>query len=139
MREAAFIKVTPLSQKESISYDDVKEILQYYQEITHKTGEQLSWEYDQNAFPYEIMEITSSEGTYLHLKSHEDPHYHSIFIDIPNTPADTLPDTLRISLAASSTTADKGKANELCKFIAKKWEAELQLFNNRVMYFCKRK
>ena len=139
MSEAAFIKVTPFSKKEEISYDDVKEIIQYYQEITQKTGEQLNWDYDQKAFPYKLIEIKTSEGTYLHLKSHEDPHYHSILIDIPNSPGDTPSSILRITLPSSSTSADKGKANELSKFIAKKWEAELKLFNNRVMSFYKRK
>ncbi|HWO74855.1 MAG TPA: DUF1885 family protein [Bacillus sp. (in: firmicutes)] len=139
MNEAALIKVTPHSQKESISYEDVKEILEYYQEITHKTGEQLSWDYDQMAFPYTVIETKTSEGTYLLLKSKEDPHYHSILIDIPNTSDDSPSTLLRITLPPSSTLADKGKANELCRFIAKKWEAELKLFNNRVMYFDKRK
>lgn len=139
MTQVAFIKVQPQSKKTSLSYEDVKEILLYYQDITRKTGEQLNWEYAEAAFPYTIQETSTDGHPYLLLKGNNDPNYHSIYLDLVSSPEETKPNILRVTLSSSSTYGDKGKANELCRFIAKKWEAELQLFNERTMYFYDRK
>ncbi|GAA0325081.1 DUF1885 family protein [Bacillus carboniphilus] len=132
MQEEALIRVHNKSKKSTITYEDVKEILQEYVRRTKKTGEQLNWDYDQHAFPYSIEEIQNEAKQFLQLKSIDPPLYHSFYLDIPEEMDDTI---LRITLSSQSTHADKGKANELCRFISKNWGAELRLFNKRVMQF----
>lgn len=124
------IKLAPKSIKQRMSKDEVKALLAYYQEITTKTGEQLNWTYAQSAFPYEIRETDTS----FYLKGTNDKYY-GLILSIGEEESGGY---IKITLPASATNGDKGKANELCKFLAKKLEAELHLFNGRVMYFYKR-
>ncbi|MFX3624345.1 MAG: DUF1885 family protein [Ectobacillus sp.] len=127
----AFIKLVPKSAKQSINIQDLKDLFTYYKQITEKTGKQLGWNYSENAFPYEM--IPTSDST-LHLKSSHD-RYHSIYI---GTGEENGQYFVQITLPQSATFGDKGKANEFCRFLAKKLEGELQLFNGRTMYFYKR-
>ena len=46
---------------------------------------------------------------------------------------------IQVTLPEQSTFGDKGKANEFCKFLAKKLQGELHLFNERIMYYYPRK
>lgn len=127
----AFIKLVPKSKQQSISLEEVKQLFQYYKTMTTQAGEQLRFPYSNFAFPYEIVD--TSETT-LQLQSvHE--RYHTIYVGIGNENNQSF---VQITLPPTATFGDKGKANELCRYLAKKLEGELQLFNGRTMYFYKR-
>lgn len=139
----AYIKLVPASTSQSITLDEVKDLFTYYKEITSKTGQQLSWEYDSAAFPYSIKEVDTANN-WLYLKS-DDPVYNAIVVGVGIEEIEDEDGSLRdqsyiqVTLPQVSSFGDKGKANEFCKFLAKKLEAELHLFNGRIMYFYKRK
>jgi hypothetical protein len=136
MNQHAFIKLVPKSAKQTITLQDVKELFSYYKEITSQTGKQLGWNYGDAAFPYEV--INTSEHT-LQLKSAHD-RYHTIFVGVgtEQTEQEEEQHFIQITLPPTATFGDKGKANEFCRFLAKKLDGELHLFNGRVMYFYKR-
>lgn len=127
----AFIKLVPNSKQQSISLDDVKQLFHYYKTITAQTGQQLGFSYSNTAFPYEMVDTSN---TTLYLKSNHE-HYHSIYVGIGIENEQSF---VQITLPSTATFGDKGKANEFCRFLAKKLEGELQLFNGRTMYFYKR-
>ncbi|MEH7460092.1 hypothetical protein CON65_07015 [Bacillus pseudomycoides] len=127
----AFIKLVPKSKQQSVSVEDVKQLFQYYKKITSQTGIQVSYAYANFAFPYEIL---NTSDTTLELKSSHD-RYSSIYVGIGTENEQTF---IQLSLPSTATFGDKGKANEFCRFLAKKLEGELQLFNGRTMYFYKR-
>lgn len=141
--ENAYIKLVPASNKQSITLDDVKNLFSYYKEITGKTGKQLDWQYDDAAFPYQIKEI-NEENNWFYLKS-DHQKYNAIVVGVGQEELEDENDEnitkfyIQVTLPISSTAGDKGKANEFCKFLAKKLEGELHLFNGRIMYFYKRK
>ncbi|MCP8616068.1 DUF1885 family protein [Salirhabdus salicampi] len=115
--------------KNPITLQDIQDQLQYYQEITTKTGEQLNWNYEQQAFPYDIQ-LKEYEGhQYLLLKGTLD-RYNSILIGVIDQPSQNA---VQITLPSSAEHGDKGKANELAKFFAKKFNGTLQLFNGRLI------
>ncbi len=141
--ENAFIKLVPASNTQSVSLDDVKDLFSYYKEITSKTGQQLDWDYDNAAFPYDIKEI-NQEHNWFYLKS-DHQKYNAIVVgvgqeELEGEDGEQIEQSyIQVTLPQVSTTGDKGKANEFCKFLAKKLEGELHLFNGRIMYFYKRK
>jgi hypothetical protein len=144
MPSSAYIKLVPASNQNSITLNEVKELFYYYKEITGKTGNQLGWEYDQAAFPYELTERNDAEGKWFYLKGTE-TNYHFIVL---GTGIESLENDegemeevsyIQVVLPEGSTHGDKGKANEFCKFLSKKLAGQLHLFNGRVMYFYKRK
>ncbi|MFZ7942144.1 MULTISPECIES: DUF1885 family protein [Bacillaceae] len=140
----AFIKLVPSSAKQSVTIEEVKDLFHYYKNITAKTGDQLNWQYGESAFPYEIKETEEGKGQWFYLhSSHE--RYNAILIGVDT---ETVRDEdgaerelvyIQVTLPAQSTHGDKGKANEFCKFLAKKLQGELHLFNERIMYFYPRK
>jgi hypothetical protein len=141
MATHAYIKLVSASKKKTITLSEVKELFQYYQDITKKTGEQLGWSYAEAAFPYTIVE--TDEG-WFYLKGKSD-RYRTIIVgvgqeQIPNEDTGEMEEQtfIQITLPQGATHGDKGKANEFCKFLAKKLEGELHLFNGRVMYYYKR-
>ncbi|WP_199484547.1 DUF1885 family protein [Peribacillus glennii] len=144
MAETAYIKLVPGSDKETVTLEEVKELFAYYKEITSKTGSQLAWNYENRAFPYEIKETDDSGGRWMYLQSASDG-YHLILIGIDQEKAfdesqnERIQTYIQITLPETSTFGDKGKANEFCKFLAKKLKGELHLFNQRVMYYYPRK
>ncbi|WP_410983821.1 DUF1885 family protein [Bacillus cereus] len=127
----AFIKLVPKSKQQAVTLGDVKQLFHYYQTITSQTGAQVSYAYTNVAFPYEIL--NTSETT-LELKSSHD-RYNSIYVGVGTENEQAF---VQISLPSTATFGDKGKANEFCRFLAKKLEGELRLFNGRTMYFYKR-
>jgi hypothetical protein len=144
MASNAYIKLVPSSAKETISTEELKELLHYYKTITSKTGDQLNWEYSDAAFPYEVKEEPSGKGKWFYLSSTKD-RYKAILVgvdeeNIQNDDGSNKGQTyIQVTLPEFSTFGDKGKANEFCKFLAQKLQAELHLFNGRVMYFNPRK
>ncbi|MDM5156152.1 DUF1885 family protein [Bacillus sp. DX1.1] len=127
----AFIKLVPKSKQQSVSLEDVKQLFHYYKTITSQTGVQVNFSYTNAAFPYEILDTSD---TTLQLKSGHD-RYDSIYVGVGTENEQAF---VQISLPSTATFGDKGKANEFCRFLAKKLEGELQLFNGRTMYFYKR-
>lgn len=133
MATHAYIKLVPSSKKKAITLQEVKQLFQYYQEIMNKTGEQLGWGYQQAAFPYQLIE--TDEGKWFCLKG--DGHrYRMIIVGVGSQ--ETGESFIQITLPNEATHGDKGKANEFYKFLAKKLEGELHLFNGRIMYYYKR-
>ncbi len=123
----SYIHLTSTSTQKSITFEELKTWLTYYETLLTKTGQQLNWEYEQTGFPYKVMETESS----LYLKGTL-PQYYSILLDITVTDETAA---IKIALPSKATHGDKGKANELAKFLAKKLKGQLQLFNGRIMSF----
>lgn len=144
MAENAFIKLVPSSAKQTITTEEVKELFHYYKDITSKTGTQLDWEFGNAAFPYEIKETEEGKGTWFYLRSSHE-RYNVMLLGVDKETIQTEDGEQReqyyvqVTLPEQSTFGDKGKANEFCKFLAKKLQGELHLFNGRVMYFYPRK
>lgn len=144
MTTHAKIKLVPASAKETITLEEIKDLLSYYKEITSKTGNQVNWDYGEAALPYEMQIRESEKGNYLYLSSKHD-RYHAIQVGIEKEVVELSDGSeqdltvVQIALAPSSTYGDKGKANEFCKFLAKKLQGELHLFNGRIMYYYIRK
>lgn len=140
MGKHAFVYLVENSKQQDISIEQVKELLTYYKDITSKTGEQLGWSYDQRAFPYNIEEKHDENGHYFILRGN-DPKYRFLLIGVSQkSPKDNGETTyIQITLPVSASQGDVGKGNELGKFLAKQLQGELHLFNERVMYFYKRK
>jgi Domain of unknown function (DUF1885) len=144
MAENAFIKLVPSSAQQTVTVEEIKELFHYYKNITVKTGDQLNWEYGESAFPYEIKETEDGKDKWFYLHSNNE-RYFAILIGIDqefirdedgNEKEQTY---IQVTLPEQSTFGDKGKANEFCKFLAKKLKGELHLFNERVMYYYPRK
>ncbi|CAM4033171.1 hypothetical protein BAMA_09195 [Bacillus manliponensis] len=127
----AFIELVPKSKQQTITLADIKELFQYYKTMTTQAGEQLNFYYSSAAFPYEVVD--TSETT-LQLQSNHD-RYHMIYVGIGIKEDSSF---IQVTLPPNATFGDKGKANEFCRFLAKKLEGKLQLFNGRTMYFYKR-
>lgn len=144
MAKNAFIKLVPSSAKQDVSIEDVKELFYYYKDITGKTGDQLDWQFENSAFPYEIKEKEEGKGKWFYLHSNHD-RYYAILIGVDKETVreengeESEQTYIQITLPEQSTFGDKGKANEFCKFLAKKLQGELHLFNERIMYFYPRK
>lgn len=144
MSSNAYIKLVSSSTKESVTTDELKELFNYYKEITSKTGEQVDWKYNDASFPYDIKEKEEGKGTWFYLHSSND-RYHAILLGVDKEVvqledgSEREQSYIQITLPESSTYGDKGKANEFCKFLAKKLQGELHLFNGRIMYFYQRK
>lgn len=140
----AYIKLVPASAKENVTIGEIRELLQYYKQITTKTGNQVDWNYQEAAFPYVIHEVEVENGTWLHLSSNHD-RYHAIYIGVTEENitdgegAEHKQPVIQVTLPHTATYGDKGKANEFCKFLGKKLKAELHLFNGRIMYYYPRK
>jgi hypothetical protein len=144
LSNSAYIKLVPGSTKQAITLDEVKDLFHYYKEITSKTGSQVSWEYSDAAFPYDLKEKPEGKDTWFYLKS-EERGYNTLVVGIgieqyeEENGESATRGYIQLVLPEGSTHGDKGKGNEFCKFLARKLEGELHLFNGRVMYYYKRK
>ncbi|MBM7692426.1 hypothetical protein JOC77_001856 [Peribacillus deserti] len=144
MSENAYIKLVEGSEQQTVTLDELKEWFSYYKYITSKTGQQVEWNYSSKAFPYEIKETTEQSQDWFYLASGEDRYKHIILgvskeKIILDDETEKIQSYIQITLPDSSTYGDKGKANEFCKFLAKKLKGELHLFNGRVMYYYPRR
>lgn len=139
----AFIKLKLTSEKQTITVEEIKELFEYYEEITSKTGEQLDWDYSGHAFPYKIKEKEEAKGQWFYLTSNLD-RYNIIVVAVDQEKiieddVERIQNYIQITLPESSTFGDKTKANEYCKFLAKKLKGELHMFNKRIIYYYPRK
>ncbi|HEX6923613.1 MAG TPA: DUF1885 family protein [Bacillales bacterium] len=141
MADHAYIKLVPASEQQEITLPEIKALLEYYRDITSKTGKQLGWSYGQAAFPYEFAEPEESKGKWFYLKATDPENYRYIVfaVDSEKKAANTEQYYIQVTLPEDATHGDKSKANEFCKFIAKKLKAELHLFNGRIMFYYKQK
>ena len=117
----------------------MKNWLNRYQDQVTKTGEQLGWNYAEAAFPYTLETKAEEEGIWFYLKGRNEL-YRTIVIGLgtkKNEDGDIH--YVQIVLPDGSTHGDKAKANEFCKYLARHLQAELHLFNGRIMYFNPRK
>ncbi|MBE2912901.1 DUF1885 family protein [Anoxybacillus flavithermus] len=126
MAYTATIELVPASTWETVTLEQCKQLLEQFRDIARKTGEQLGWDYEQYAFPYDI--VINEDRIILVGK---DARYHMIECRIHER-------AVEFALPKQATHGDKGKANELCKFFAKRMAGKLHLFNGRVMYYYKR-
>lgn len=141
---SAYIKLVPKSSQQEITLEELKHLFHYYKEITAKTGHQLSWNYDHSAFPYEIHDVLNTKENMFYLKGTNDKYFamivkigvETLLLEETNEPQNQT--YIQILLPNGATNGDKGKANEFCKFLAKKLSGELHLFNSRIMYFYKK-
>lgn len=144
MSRTAYIKLVPASNKQEVSLNDLKDLFNYYKEITSKTGEQLHWNYEHSAFPYEIKERGNSNNEWFYLKGIED-RYHYILLGIGSEEiseedgSTRTQNYIQIALPESALFGDKNKAIEFAKFLGKKLNGELHLFNGRIMYYYDKK
>jgi hypothetical protein len=121
----AYIKLVPSSAKETVTIEEVKELFHYYKNNTTKTGNQIGWQYGESAFPYEIKETAEGKGKWFYLQSDHE-NYYAILIGVDqetvrNEDGQELEQTyIQVTLPEQSTYGDKGKANEFCKYLAKK-------------------
>ncbi|MBG9793879.1 hypothetical protein ABD76_15810 [Paenibacillus dendritiformis] len=138
MSQSAFITFVEGSAVPSVTLDELKEQLLSYRHQTSLTGEQLGWEYADAAFPYTIETKPEQEEQWFYLKG-TSPQYHYIVFGTGTKEGAPPRSRVQVVLPEGSTHGDKAKGNELCKYLAKKWKAELTLFNGRIMYFNPRK
>jgi len=135
--QSAYIYFVEGSAVEQLSLDGVKEQLQRYREQTALTGRQLGWDYADAAFPYTIEQ--KADEPWFYLKGKESRYRHIVF-GVGETERDgRTVHYVQVVLPDYATYGDKGKANELCKYIAKHLQAELKLFNGRTIYYNPRK
>ncbi len=138
MSKSAYIKLVKGSKQNEITLEETKNLLNYYQEMTSLTGQQLGWDYQSAAFPYEMEEREQDGIRYLLLTGKNPTKYAYLMIGTGQEEGTGI-HQIQIVLPSNATHGDKGKANEFSKFLAKQLKAELHLFNGRVMYFNERK
>ena len=143
VNESAFIKLVPQSARQSITVDDLKGLLLQYKDAGTKTGQQISWDYDHHSFPYEIKQKDDGNQRWFYLAS-DDERYNLIAFAIDQETVkgketEQIQTYIQVTLGDHSTSGDKAKANELCRYLGRTLQAELHLFNKRIMYFYKRK
>jgi hypothetical protein len=138
MPKSAFIKLVDGSKQKEITLEQVKELLLYYQDMTQKTGEQLNWDYQNAAFPYEMEEKEQEGIRYLFLKGKDPDLYKYLIIGVSQEEKSNIP-YVQIVLPDQATHGDLAKGNEYARFLAKQLHGELHLFNGRIQYFQTRK
>ncbi|WP_276355877.1 DUF1885 family protein [Cohnella caldifontis] len=139
MSQSAFISLVAGSAVSEITLDGVKEQLREYREQMELTGRQLGWDYADAAFPYEIQQKPEAENSWFYLKG-KNPLYRNIVIGVAQREKDGTPvPSIQVVLPDGSTHGDKAKGNELCKWIGKRLQAEVRMFNGRTIYFNPRK
>lgn len=144
MGSSAYIKLVKDSRVQQVSLDDIKSKIKHYIEMTKKTGQQLAWSYADAAFPYTLIEKPEAQGKWFYLKGNDPKLYKYIMFGVGEEEIERDGEKIsqcfiQVVLPEGSTHGDKGKANEFCKYLAKEFQGELHLFNNRVMYYYPRK
>lgn len=141
MGKSAYIKLVKGSSRQKISLNEVKEELDLLIEKTTRTGKQLGWDYASAAFPYSVEERTSDGNQWLLLKGREPRLYKYLLIGVdPGQEVGTASfPQIQVAVPDGATHGDTAKANEYCRYLAQIFQAELHLFNGRVMYFNPRK
>ncbi|MBT9281961.1 MAG: DUF1885 family protein [Hydrogenibacillus schlegelii] len=131
MPKSAFVRWTPKGD-ETVDLATLKAALEAYREKLAKTGEQLGWDYAHYAFPYRIEEKEKDGLPYLELVGHDPVMYRRLLMTAQTVDGIGV---VQITLPDDATQGDSNKANELARYLAKHYQAELLLFNGRVQYF----
>jgi len=139
MSQSAYISLVQGSKIDAITLDDVKEQLRQYQEQTELTGRQLGWDYGAAAFPYGIEQKPEAQDQWFYLKGNNPLHRYIVIGTGTRESEGTSVPYIQVVLPDGSTHGDKAKANELCKWIGKRLQAEVKMFNGRTFYFNPRK
>ena len=139
MSQNAFITFVEGSTVNSLTVDELKQELLKYKEQFEKTGQQLGWEYADNAFPYTIEAAPDGSENWFYLKGKNELYKHIVFGVGSKEEDGTQRHYIQVVLPDDCTHGDKSKGNEFCKYLAKKFQAELRMFNGRTMYFNPRK
>ncbi|WP_044642436.1 DUF1885 family protein [Risungbinella massiliensis] len=134
MKKSSYIRLVPGAKQTEINLDGLQELLQTYRSRMKKTGEQLQWDYEAAAFPYEIEKHQQDGITYLLLKG-KDPSAYYYLVMGTGKEDETGVEYIQIVLPDRATHGDISKANEYAKFLAKEVQGELTMFNDRTMYF----
>ncbi|MFC5467234.1 DUF1885 family protein [Cohnella suwonensis] len=139
MSQSAFIKLVQGSAVAEVDLNGVKEQLSRYREQMALTGRQLGWDYAEAAFPYRIESKPEANDQWFYLKG-QTPQYRYIVVGTGSREEEgvSVP-YIQLVLPNDSTHGDKAKANELCKWIGKQLQAEVEMFNGRTIYFNPRK
>ena len=138
--QSAYIYLVEGSTATHADIEDVKGKFNRYVEMTKKTGEQLGWSYAESAFPYTLEERPEGKGSWFLLRGKDPSVYKAIIVGVGSREENgQVRHYIQVSLPETSTSGDKGKANEFCRFLAREYKGELHLFNNRVQYFQPRK
>ncbi|MBD2846235.1 DUF1885 family protein [Paenibacillus sp. IB182496] len=139
MSQSAYIVFVEGSEQEKLTLDEIKQQLLHYREQMALTGRQLNWDYADAAFPYVLAARPGEEDQWFYLEG-RDPMYRFILFGTGSSAVDgTQRHHIQIVLPEGATHGDKAKANELCKFIAKRLKAQLRLFNGRTLHYNPRK
>ncbi len=139
MGQSAYISLVQGSSVQEMSLDDVKEQLRQYQEQMELTGRQLGWDYAEAAFPYLLEQKPEAENQWFYLKGKVPQYRHIVFGTGKQEDGENAVSYIHVVLPDGSTHGDKAKANELCKWIGKRLQAEVKLFNGRTIYYNPRK
>lgn len=135
---SAMIKLVEGSTLQEIRLEDVKQQLEQYIEQAALTGQQLNWDYASATFPYTMDEQSDGTVTWLVLKG-EDPHLYKYLVIGVGKEATSGQHYIQVIVPHDATHGDLAKANEFSRYLAKSFQAELHLFNGRVIYFNPRK
>lgn len=148
MPQSAYIKLVEGSTQDTITLNDVKNKFEHYIEQTSLTGKQLNWDYADAAFPYQIEQRPEGEGKWFYLKGKDPSMYNYLVVGVGTEPSEADDSAsssesrrhfIQIVLPDDAHHGDKSKGNEFSKYLAKQFQAELHMFNGRVMYFNPRK
>lgn len=139
MSQNAYIKLVEGSAVPSVTLDDLQELFTHYKEQLTLTGQQVEWDYGDKGFPYRIEKHQDGDNEWFVLRA--DSAYYKYMVAAVGIETAEGGDQhyIQIALPQGATHADKAKANEFCKHLARKLKAELHLFNGRVMYYNPRK
>ncbi len=139
MSQSAYITFVEGSAVSSVTLDEIKQQLLHYKEQTALTGQQLDWDYAESAFPYSIETKPDAENQWFYLKGKNELYKYILFGIGEKIEGNSEIHYVQVVLPDDCTHGDKAKGNEFCKYLAKKWKAELHMFNDRIMYFNPRK
>ncbi|MBT9253256.1 MAG: DUF1885 family protein [Brockia lithotrophica] len=130
MRRSTFV-VWSKGEGEEISLEALRAALEEYRGRLEKTGEKLDAPYTTWAFPYEIEERERDGIRYLYLrgKGVTAQEYAGLLLTAGSADAQNV---VQITVARGGTDGDFAKANELARFLAHRWKAEIVLFTGKV-------
>ena len=128
MSSHAYVKLVPGAAKDSVTVEEVKELLRKFIRISTKTGEQTGWKYEDAAFPYTIKETPEGKDKWFYLEANEEGNYDWYKLIMIGVDKEEIKDEegnvreqyyVQFTLPETATYGDKGKATEYAKFVAK--------------------
>jgi len=135
MSQSAYISLVVRQPDETLTLDKVRQQLEHYREQTSLTGRQLGWNYEDAAFPYTIETRPGEEDKWFYLKGANPLYKYIVFGVGERQEGDGTVPYIQVVLPDGATHGDKAKANEICKWLGRRLQAEVKLFNGRIMRF----